>query len=338
MWQSQILISEFEPCVTGPEPLTRFLEQLSGLRDVDEMTGRLVKLQELLRYPGKVIGIHQAIEKELFSLGITSEGSDNVLQMDLSLQMQESKIDRSLVEGIVLQASDLLAIGRENKNPDLEKFKTRFQDRYDEEEIPINIALDADTGIGYAGVTDDAAGNGELINGLAAGLPAKGRQTHVDPISEFILNKYQDFLKTRKQGIDIKEEELTEKLKKQTDKYVFPNSMFLMGNLLKKDGKLDADHFLFDLFVFGGPSAANLFGRFTHSDKELCRATRQILAEEEREHADAIYAEIVHLPQARTGNVLLRPLLRSYEIPYVGRSGPPGEPDHHGRYHRQCSE
>ncbi len=97
--------------------------------------------------------------------------------------------------------------------------------------------------------------------------------------------------------------------------------MYLMGSLMKKDNLLDSEHFTFSVSGFGGPSAGNLLGRFTHGNEQLCKYTREILKAEEAEHPEAIYAEIAHLPEARIGNVLLRPVLRGYEIPYVGKSG-----------------
>jgi thiopeptide-type bacteriocin biosynthesis protein len=47
------------------------------------------------------------------------------------------------------------------------------------------------------------------------------------------------------------------------------------------------------------------------------------LRAEERTRPEAVFAEVVHLPQGRTGNILSRPVLRDYEIPYLGRSGLP---------------
>ena len=41
---------------------------------------------------------------------------------------------------------------------------------------------------------------------------------------------------------------------------------------------------------------------------------------EEALQPDAVFAEIVHLPEGRLGNVISRPVLRDYEIPYIGRS------------------
>ena len=38
-----------------------------------------------------------------------------------------------------------------------------------------------------------------------------------------------------------------------------------------------------------------------------------------------MFAEIVHLPEGRLGNILLRPVLRGHEIAYLGRSGAPRE-------------
>ena len=83
----------------------------------------------------------------------------------------------------------------------------------------------------------------------------------------------------------------------------------------------------FQVYVGGasGPSGARLLGRFCHADELLWRQTETHLRAEEAQQPGAVYAEIVHLPQGRIGNILSRPVLREYEIPFLGRSGAPEE-------------
>jgi thiopeptide-type bacteriocin biosynthesis protein len=64
-----------------------------------------------------------------------------------------------------------------------------------------------------------------------------------------------------------------------------------------------------------------MLGRFCHGDDAICEGVRKHLADEEALHPEAIFAEIVHLPAGRVGNVLARPVLRGYEIPFLGHSG-----------------
>jgi len=75
----------------------------------------------------------------------------------------------------------------------------------------------------------------------------------------------------------------------------------------------------------GGPSAALLLGRFCHADPGLHARVLEMLRVEQAARPDAVYAEIVHLPEGRIGNVVSRPVLRDYEIAFLGASGAPLE-------------
>ena len=64
-----------------------------------------------------------------------------------------------------------------------------------------------------------------------------------------------------------------------------------------------------------GPSGARLLGRFCHADPELHQHVAQHVRAEEALQPDAVFAEIVHLPEGRMGNILARPILRGLRDP-----------------------
>jgi hypothetical protein len=66
-----------------------------------------------------------------------------------------------------------------------------------------------------------------------------------------------------------------------------------------------------------GSNAPQLLGRFCHGNKQLLDFVKEITAFEREYFGESLLAEIVHLPAARVGNVILRPNLQDYEIPFL---------------------
>jgi hypothetical protein len=64
-----------------------------------------------------------------------------------------------------------------------------------------------------------------------------------------------------------------------------------------------------------------MMGRFCHTDVEIEAQVRAHLEAEQKRRPDVTFAEICYAPAGRTANIQLRPVLRDYEITYLGSSG-----------------
>jgi len=320
LYDSQLILSDLESCVTGDEPLDQLIDKLEKLEHPDELLLKFREIQRLIKNPRAGVEYYKEIELRLKELEFPIQIPANILQTDLFFETKEQVIDQQIIDSITQQADDLYALSNLIENRDLNSFKDRFLAKYEFEEVPLSLALDAELGVGYAGNDQSSTGDNSLIDDLIIKEPGSKQQVKFGYIQQFVLTKHNDYLSNKREYIEITEEEL-KSFKPLTDSYRFSGSLHLMGSLLKSGGKLDAENFIFELSSLGGTSSGNLLSRFTHGDVQLRDFTQELLKEEEKEFPDHIYAEIIHLPQARIGNVLLRPLLRSYEIPYIGRSG-----------------
>jgi thiopeptide-type bacteriocin biosynthesis protein len=160
------------------------------------------------------------------------------------------------------------------------------------------------------------------VEDIAGGSAAENATTvSWSPVQQLCLEKYEHHLR-RGGPVTITGEEL--KKLGDPEKLPFARSSYLFGALYANTAA-DADNgvYTFALQSMGGPSAANLLGRFCSGDPHLAGYVHTALAAEEAAYPDVIFAEVVHFPEARAANVLIRPPLRQYEIPYIGMAGVP---------------
>lgn len=314
IWRAQLLVPELEPCVTGHDNLARLIGQLSGYGVADTLVEALREVHALVTHPKGDVSHYKAIEDRLRSLNLAIEAPKNVFQTDLFLSLRSANIQRETIERIGHRVADLLVFTRPTRSAPLDHFKKRFYSRYDDREVPLLLALDPDYGIGYTEGLEEIAGENEIVEQLGIAAESAPENNRYRPIQQYILGKYVDHLREGKTCIEVTEGELA-KLASGGMAPKIPESFFIMGSLL------DGDGLVFDLQGMGGPSGATLLGRFAYGDDRLLEDIGRTLRAEEAVVPEAIHAEIVHLPDARIGNVLLRPLLRDYEIPYAGQSG-----------------
>lgn len=159
-----------------------------------------------------------------------------------------------------------------------------------------------------------------LLNNLS--LPERKKIQAIDwtDRNKFIYQKVQYAKKNKESVILISDNDIQTLIDKDNTTLNFPPSMQAFGSLLtNNDESIDENSFLFDLTVLGGKSSNNILARFGLDSESIFEELSSTCRYEE-ESTDKIIAEIVHLPQSRIGNILMRPHTFKYEIPYLGQS------------------
>jgi lantibiotic biosynthesis protein len=252
--------------------------------------------------------------------------SKDLIQTDLFLNAQKCTIEKQIIQKIVNQLQALAALSHATPKEAIENFIASFKQRYEQQTIPLCQALDTETGIGYSHFSGAITDPLPLIKDIASNQQKQNSTQTISwgKLQQFQLEKYLHCLQHQNTHIEITDDDLAALTTYPPPR--FPYSMYVMGTLLNTPGNNataneNNESFNFLFKNMGGPSAANLLGRFCHGSPLLTKKLQQYLEEEQANFPDAILAEIVHLPAARIGNILMRPLLRNYEIPYLAQSG-----------------
>lgn len=320
----QILVSRLAPSLTGADPL----ESLATCLGEHPATSPLSRVLERIRsHLGELdaegMGIpverYRGIRQEVDKLGCPFQGKQ-LFQTDLRFETPNLVLGPKVRASLEAGVRHLQKLGCSPTRDHLEDFRRAFVDRYDRRWVPLMEALDQEIGIGFGANSPPSANNMPLLEGLSLSMPSE---------PEHKLGKREAFLLKRLRGLQGKMElELEEQALDELGSHnntELPATFFATVTLsADASASLDSGNFQYFMPGYYGPSATRVLGRFCHMDEALRQKIQEHIRHEEAS-VDAIFAEIVHLPDGRMGNLAARPILRTHEIPYLGRSGVPPE-------------
>ncbi|WP_077922438.1 lantibiotic dehydratase [Spirosoma sp. 209] len=317
--EGQLLIFEIEPTVTGLHYLDRLTEQIASLENADAWASDLRQLQHQLQHPDRLVAYTQ-VRQWFLDRSIAVPTAD-VVQVDTFFDTPGLQLSERAMQHLQRPLEKLMALNQPYVCPNLDEFKRLFYNRYEDEEVPLALALDGEFGIGYGHSSMLGVGYAPLIDDLTFASAAVAQTTAWDWWQTLVMDKYAETLRTKQDEIILTDDDLTYINSQQTASAPLPGSFYAFGSLLARSARaLDEGDFLFNLLACKGPSAVNLMSRFGEGDPQLAKHIRTCATAEEEHHPNVIMAEIVHLPENRVGNILIRPTLYQYEIPYMGQS------------------
>ncbi|HAW91656.1 MULTISPECIES: lantibiotic dehydratase [unclassified Arsukibacterium] len=316
--KEQVLVAELKLPLTSGQPDQAFVRQLlqvENKRDGELLQAVLDQLEVLDQKGAAEPNDYQTVVTQLKQLPYPVS-ENKLFQTDSWRAMKHCQLDRSL---LTILENTVLALKAQSGKRDspFKAFVTSFQQRFEGQFVPLLPLLDEESGIPFSAETG-------YETPLLAGINIANRHHESpgqpqNPLEQLVVNAMQH--QGRVNCIQLSSNEIL----KDTDRVALwqklPSSYALNISYYLDDNRQPLIHF----HGCSGPSGANLLGRFCHLNSELLQQVRQYLAAEEALSPTVIFAEVVHMPDGRPGNVIARPPLRNYEIVFLADTVSPDE-------------
>lgn len=318
---NQILVSEMELSVSGEEFIGQTLKIIRKLKGVEPKVKLLeetaVKITELDNEMGNDPERYNALIQTLRKFEIPFD-EKFIFQTDMVLNTDKNVLTHEITDSLQKGITLLNKITPKTDNPQLQQFVEKFRQRYDDREVPLSLVLDNELGIGYP-VNTYKGGTNSLLQHIS--LPGTGkkkqREVRWTAIDSILYRKLQEAVANKSTVIQIKDEDL-KGLEAGWDD--LSDTFSVVAEVVKNDSETQLV-----IRTVGGSGAANLMGRFCLGDTRMHQHALNIIRAEEQLNPEKLVSEIIHLPENRVGNVLMRPDFRQFEIPYLAASGKPTE-------------
>ena len=328
--ECQLLVSDAAPTITGAPPIDGMIDALCAAGRPGERSARVLAaardaVRALDEAPfGHPPARYEAIAEALDALPAKPEIA-RLFQVDLHKPAPDATLGSAAVVAIE-EAIELLArVAPAASNETLRGFREAFEARYGERRmVPLLEALDEEAGLGFTSSLAGASEPSPLLEGLVFPSTPESPSVPFGARQERLLRGIVESARAGRREWTLDTADVEALASKEVAR--LPDAFAFMGTLAAGSAEaLDRGELRLLVERVTGPSGALLLGRFGHGDPTLKLAIEAHLRAEEALQPDAVFAEIVHLPEGRLGNILARPCFREYEIPYLGRSGAPRE-------------
>ena len=306
---SQILRSELDVNVTGSDTLFRIIHYLQQYSPESKCLAVLLNIKRLLmdvdrasyRFP-----IYDRILDELRQLSLPID-NNKIFQCDAIRVEKKITLSYKVISRIQAALNLLNKIIPLKENPKLIDFKTYFLSHFNEDEkVSLLKILDPEIGYRY---TKTNIIHSEIIGDIA--FPSQFDITFPVSLAEqILLKKIVEAVSLNKDTVELVDNDFSMLPKNPEDR--LPSTFSVLTRIINED------NIYFELA--GGSSGANIISRFAYLHTEFEELAKEIASKDEELNNESIIAEIIHLPNGRTGNILMRPILHQYEINYLSHS------------------
>lgn len=317
--ESQILTNEWEISTLDPNPFKTLIQKVKFLKfekcsQIPLFIEQCENLINEFSNSDDTVDRISQMEKGAEVFSFLKHDSKNIFQTDLQTVAYKNSLSEKTVKKLENVIEFIQKFTPNSGNDPLDKFKQRFYKKYENEEIPLLEVLDEDFGLGYPFLEDKLLT--PLLDKIKFPKKSIDKKYSWTKKDAFLSKKLSDFFLNNDKNCDFVE--ITDEDLRSFDteqKQNLPNTLSAMVEIYWENNKE-----LIYVPVFMS-SAAKLLGRFSYFNENLKIITKIIIEKEAEYHDDGIiFAEIAHLPEAKDGNVILRPQLTDYEIPILSQS------------------
>lgn len=325
---AQVLLPRLQLSITGDDPIRSLVDNMSAVHAARNESGVLKVVLDTLRLLDRgtneqPLDIYRSVQTTLEPL-IGGAPCPTPFQVDVFRPMLSRELGTNVTEQLTRAIELLCRLAPPRGESPLLHFASRFQDRYGACRIPLLEALDEDFGIGFPTSASPEVDLPPYIAGLPLRQP-KSPPERLDRRERFLLERLSAVYRADQMTLELSPDDLL--AIENSSPAVLPDAFEVTASI-RATSVEELNSGAFSLVVRGleGPSGARLLGRFCHLDPDIHAAALRHCRDEEALLPGAAFAEVVFLPEhVRLWNVVSRPHLRRFEIPYLGASGLPSE-------------